>query len=124
MSYLRSRLHAFRYAFQGLAYLLQSQPNARIHAAATLAVIALAAWLALPLTAWALLVLAIGSVWSAEALNTALEAAVDLASPEIHPRAKKAKDAAAAGVLLAAFAAAVVGFLVLGPPLYARLFTP
>ncbi|NPA92163.1 MAG: diacylglycerol kinase family protein [Chloroflexi bacterium] len=124
MSYFRSRLRAFRYAFQGLAYLLRSQPNARIHATATLAVVALAAWLALPLTSWALLVLAMGLVWSAEALNTALEAAVDLASPEIHPRAKEAKDAAAAGVLLAAFAAAVVGFLVLGPPLYARLFAP
>ncbi len=124
MSNLRARLAAFRYAFQGLEYLFRSQPNARIHAVATAGVVALGLWLHLSLTAWALLVLAMGLVWSAEALNTAIEAAVDLASPAIHPRAKAAKDVAAAGVLLAAVAAAVVGVLVLGPPFWQRLSSP
>ncbi len=118
---LRSRLQAFRFAFEGVAYLLRTQPNARIHLAATVAVVALAAWLRLPAAEWALLALTIGLVWAAEAFNTAVEAVVDLAAPEHHALAKAAKDVAAAGVLLAAMAAAVVGVLVLGVRLWLRL---
>ena len=115
------RLQAFRYAFEGLGYLLRTQPNARIHAAATAGVVALGLWLHLGALSWALLAIAITGVWVAEAGNTALEAVVDLVSPEIRPAAKAAKDTAAAGVLLAAGGAVVIGLLVLGPPLWARL---
>ena len=59
---------------------------------------------------------------AAEALNTALEALADRVAPDQHPLVAKAKDVAAGGVLLAAVAAAVMGLLVLGPPLWARLF--
>jgi diacylglycerol kinase len=82
----------------------------------------LAAWLGLARTEWALLVLAIGLVWSAEFVNTALEAAVDLASPDLHPVARIGKDVGAAAVLVASAAAAVIGLLILGPPLLDRLF--
>ena len=118
---MKSRLQAFRYAFAGLGYMLRTQPNARIHAVATVAVAALALWLRLDALSWALLAVAVALVWAAEAFNTALEAAVDMASPNIHPAAKAAKDAAAAGVLLAAMGAVVIGFFVLGPPLLRRL---
>ena len=64
----------------------------------------------------AIIVLAIAAVIILEGLNTALEAAVDLASPEVHPLAKAAKDLAAGMVLVAALAAAVVGFIILGYP--------
>ncbi len=121
MSKTPSRIQAFRHAFEGLGYLLRTQPNARIHAAATMGVVALGLWLRLEARSWALLVMAITAVWVAEAGNTALEALVDLASPEIHPTAKAAKDTAAASVLLAAGGAVVIGLLVLGPPLWARL---
>jgi diacylglycerol kinase len=57
-----------------------------------------------------------------EGLNTALEAVVDLASPDIHPLAKTAKDLTAGMVLLAAAASIVVGLIILGPPFAARLF--
>ena len=67
----------------------------------------------------AVLVLAIGLVLATEALNTALEALVDLASPGFHPLAKIAKDVSAAGVLLAALTAAIVGLAVLVPRLLA-----
>ena len=70
---------------------------------------------------WAILLLTIALVWVAEFVNTAVEALVDLLSPEIHPLAKAAKDIAAASVLIAALAALVVGLLVLGPPLWLRL---
>ena len=118
---LRSRLRAFRFAFEGLGYLVRTQPNARIHLAVTVAVVFLAAWLHVGREGWVWLVLAIGLVWAAEAFNTALEAVVDLTSPEKHPLAKAAKDVAAAGVLLAAFTAVAVGLLVLGPRLWAWL---
>ena len=118
---LRSRLAAFRYAFQGLGHLWRTQPNARIHALATVLVVALAWWLRIDAVRGALLALAVGLVWMAEAFNTALEAAVDLCSPQAHPLAKASKDVGAAAVLLAALTAVAVGLLVLGPPLLARL---
>ena len=68
-----------------------------------------------------MLIGAVALVWMAEFLNTALEAVVDLASPELDPLARVGKDVGAAAVLIAAGAAAAIGFLVLGPPLWARL---
>jgi diacylglycerol kinase (ATP) len=117
-------LRSFAHALRGAAELMASQRNARIHALATVAVVALALWLGVTRLEWALLVLAMGAVWTAEALNTALEWLCDVASPEYHPLVRSAKDTAAAGVLLAAAAAVVLGLLVLGPPLAARLAAP
>lgn len=117
----RSRLASFGHALAGLGHVLRTQRNAWIHAVASLIVILLALWLNLGLTHWALLFLAMGLVWMAEFVNSALEATVDLASPEIHPLARVGKDVGAAAVLLAAVCAAVVGFLILGPPLVERL---
>jgi diacylglycerol kinase len=105
---------AFRNAFAGLGELLRSQRNARIHLAITLGVLGLAGWLRLSRADWVLIVLATTLVWTAELINTALEASVDLASPERHPLARRAKDLSAAAVLLAAAGAAAVGILVLG----------
>lgn len=116
-----SRLRSFVHAFRGWAHVLRTQPNARIHAAATLAVVLLGLWLRLPLRDWAVLALTIALVWAAEAMNSALEAVVDLASPRRHPLARIAKDAGAAAVLIAALSAVAVGLLLLGPPLWARL---
>ncbi len=62
-------------------------------------------------------------VWMGEFINTALEAIVDLASPEIHPLAKIGKDVGAAAVLIAAIAAVIVGLLILGPPFLAKMMT-
>jgi undecaprenol kinase len=93
----------------------------RIHAVAALAVVLLGALLRVSATSWALLALAIGLVLSAELLNTALEAAVDLVSPEDHPLAKQAKDVAAAAVLVASLAALAVAVFVLAGTLAARV---
>jgi diacylglycerol kinase (ATP) len=118
----KSRLVSFRYAFSGLWYMLRTQRNAWIHAAATVCVVALGLWLSLSRIEWAILALTIGLVWMAEFINTALEAVVDLASPDIHPLAKVGKDVGAAAVLVAAFTSVIVGLLILGPALWARLF--
>ena len=118
----RSRLASFRYAVAGLAHVLRTQRNAWIHAVASLFVVVLAFWLQLGLTQWAALVLAMAMVWMAEFVNSALEAIVDLASPDVHPLAKVGKDVGAAAVLIAAVSAALVGLLILGPPLGKRLW--
>jgi undecaprenol kinase len=90
-----------------------TQPNLRIHAALTAAVAVAGVVLRLPAGAWALLTLAAGLVLVAELVNTAIEDVVDLACPDDHPLAKRAKDVAAAAVLVAAVTAVVTGAFVL-----------
>lgn len=113
----RDRIASFAHAFRGVAALLATQPNARIHAAATAAALALAGALRVAAGEWIALALAIALVWTAEALNTAIEALCDVASPQPHPLVRRAKDVAAAAVLFAAAGAVVVGILVFGPRL-------
>jgi len=111
------RAASFGHALRGIAEMLRTQPNARIHAVATLLVVAAGVALGVDAAGWSLLVLAIVAVTTAEALNTALERLADAASPDFHPLVKQAKDVAAGAVLLAALGAVVIGLLVLGPPL-------
>jgi diacylglycerol kinase len=120
MRFLRNLLMAFVYAFAGIRHVMR-QRNPRIHLLAATCVIAMAAWLKVSRGEWAMLVLCIGLVIAAETINSAIEAMVDLLSPDIRPSAKIAKDTAAGAVLISAIAAAVVGFLILGPPLWQRL---
>lgn len=119
----RSRADSFRDAFAGWGYILRSQRNAWIHSGITILVAAIGFWLKLRTLEWAVLVAAIGLVWVAELFNTGLETLVDLASPETHPLAARAKDIAAAAVLTAAITAAVIGLLVFLPHIVGR-FAP
>ena len=81
----------------------------RIHAVVAVAVIVAGAGLRLPAAAWAIVFLTIALVVAAELFNAAVETVVDLVSPEEHPHAKRAKDVAAAGVLVTAAGAVAVG---------------
>jgi diacylglycerol kinase (ATP) len=119
--FLTSRVASFRYAFHGWYHVLRTQQNVWIHGAIATVVFFLALWLHLPARDWAVLVLTSAMVFAAEFMNTAIEAVVDLASPDKHPLAKIGKDVGAAAVLVAALAAIVVGLLILGPPLWAKL---
>lgn len=119
--FTRSRLESFRYAFAGWWYVIRTQRNAWVHAVASTSVILLSVFLNLPARDWAVLILTIGTVWTAEFLNTALEAIVDLALPRQHPLAKVGKDVGAAAVLIAAFSSVIIGFLILGPPLWTKI---
>jgi len=103
---------AFRYAFAGLVAAWRSERNLRIHAVIAVAVVAAGAVLRLPAAAWAIVFLTIALVVGAELLNAAVEAVVDLVSPEDHPLAKRAKDVAAAAVLVTASAAVAVGICI------------
>lgn len=119
--FFRSRARSFRYAFSGWWFVIRTQKNAWIHAVISVIVIILALWLQVSLQDMAVLVLTIAVVWTAEFLNTAVEAVVDLASPQIHPLAKIGKDVGAAAVLIAALASIIIGLLIMGPPLLVRL---
>lgn len=119
---LHSRLKSFHYAFEGWWYVLRTQRNAWIHALISIVVVAIGLWLRLGPRDWALLILTMMMVWMAEFTNTAIEALVDMTMPRPHPLAKVAKDVAAATVLVGAIGAVLVGLLVLGPPLWERLF--
>ena len=88
---------------------------------ATILVFAIAIWVGLDRLSGAILLVTIGLVWISEFLNTALEAIVDLASPEVHPLARVGKDVGAAAVLISALIAIIVGLLVLGPPLLNKI---
>lgn len=116
-----SRARSFRYAFAGLGYVLRTQHNAWLHALASVGVLAVGLWVELSRLEWALIVLAMALVWAAEIVNTALEALVNLASPQPHPLARIAKDCSAAAVLVMAGAAAVIGVLILGPSMWDKL---
>jgi len=109
---------SFKYAFEGVWYVIRTQRNAKIHLAITLAVIVLGLFLKLTAIQWAVLVVTIGLVLFAEMLNTVIESLVDLVSPDYHPLAKIAKDAAAGAVFILAIMAVIVGLLILGPPLW------
>jgi diacylglycerol kinase (ATP) len=119
---LRARAQSFADAGRGIARLLASQANARIHGVATIAAVALGAWLRLSAGEWCWIALAIALVWIAEALNSALEALADAIHPERDARIGAAKDLAAGAVLVAAIASAVIGMLVFGPRLVARIY--
>lgn len=110
------------HACAGLIYTVRTQRNAKIHVIISVCVVGLSVWLALPPAEISILVLTIGAVLAAETINTAVEALVDLLSPEWHERAKVAKDVSAAAVLILSVMAVAVGLLILGPPLWYLLF--
>ncbi|MCX8062923.1 MAG: diacylglycerol kinase family protein [Anaerolineales bacterium] len=120
--FLRSRARSFHYAFAGWWFVIRTQQNAWIHAVASVGVVLLGVWLRLGFHEWAVIILTIALVWTAEFLNTALEAIATLAANgKEHPLAKVGKDVGAAAVLIAAVASVAIGFLILGPPLLERL---
>ena len=111
---------SFGHAWNGLIYALHTQRNARIHVLVGAIVATLWLWLKLDFIRGAILALTIGAVIVGELLNTALEALVDILSPEYHDRAKVAKDVAAGAVLVLGLTSIIIGLLILGPPLWQR----
>lgn len=114
---IRGRVQSFRYAWYGLALMLRSQHNAWLHAFASICIVGAGMLFGLTAAEWCWIILAIMAVWTAEALNTALEFLADAATHEFHPLVKCAKDVAAGGVLISALGSVVIGLLVLGPHL-------
>ncbi|WP_127533015.1 diacylglycerol kinase [Paenibacillus kobensis] len=119
---MRDELNSFRYAAEGIVYAFRTQKHMRFHLAAALLAAAAAAWLGLSSVEWAILLVVMALVISLEMVNTAVELTIDRIGLERHPLAKAAKDTAAGAVLVASLLAAAIGFVLLGPPLWDRLF--
>jgi diacylglycerol kinase len=113
---------SFGCAFTGLWYVLRTQRNGRFHAVVALLAITAGIFLRISAIEFAITFVAISGVFVAEMFNTALEACVDLASPQPHPVAKIAKDVAAGGVLVSAMLAVIIGLCIFGPHLWRLLF--
>ncbi len=112
---------SFRHAFEGIWYVLCCERNARLHLLAAMLVVGVGCWVQLSRIEWALIIAAIGLVFTGEMLNTVVELTIDLISPDKNSFAKHAKDTAAGAILVAALIAAAIGFIILGPALWARL---
>lgn len=116
-SSLSRRLQSFGYAFKGLLHLARTQFNFRFHLIAAIAACCLGAYFGISQVQWVGLVLAIGLVLVAEAMNTALEFFTDLVSPDYNELAGRVKDVAAGAVLIAAVMALAIGFIIFVPHL-------
>jgi len=119
--FLMDRAKSFRFAWEGISYVFRTQKNAQIHLVVIVIVCFMTIWLAIPVNGIALIFLTIGLVLSAEFFNTAIEALVDLVSPDHHPLAKIVKDVCAGAVLICAVTAILVGIFLFGPPLLSKL---
>lgn len=120
---MKKFVKSFGYAGVGLVVALKEQQNLRIHFVAIILVILAGLYLRLSTTEWSIIALTTGFVVVAELFNTALEYVVDLASPDKHPLAKKAKDVSAAAVLTSALVATVVAFSIFGDKIFNLLLT-
>ncbi len=116
--YFKERIRSFSYAFQGVRTLFSETPNARIHVVIIALVIVLGFWLHISRMEWIAVCILFGVVPATEAINSAIEKLADFAcGGRIHPSIKKAKDLAAAAVLLTAIASVVAGVLIFLPKL-------
>lgn len=118
---MKAFLRSFLFAFQGMSYVVRTQRNARVHVAITCLVIVAGIYFRLTAVEWAVLALTIGTVFSAEMINTVAELAVDLLTEQYHPMAKVAKDVGAGAVLVAAIAAIGVGLAIFGPRVWGMI---
>ena len=111
---------SFGYAASGVVQ-AGSERNFKVDVVAAVVVFVACALLQVPAWGWAVVAMCVGVQLAMETVNTAIEAIVDLASPEIHPLAKRAKDCAAGAALITACASVIVGLIVFVPALLALL---
>lgn len=112
--FLKQRIQSFSPAIQGIKYLIKGEPNATVHIIATITAITAGFIVQLSGIEWVAIILCITSVIGAEALNSGIEKTVDLITEKQHPLAGKAKDLAAAGVLIISIGALTVGIIIFG----------
>ena len=105
----------FIYAFRGIGKAVREEKSFRVMLACFVLVIAAAILLHVTLPEWTVLLLCCGTVLSAEVMNTALERVVDIAAPEKHPLAEKAKDMAAGAVLVMSLFTVIIAVIIFLP---------
>lgn len=112
-----SFLSALRFAWQGIRDSFKTEKNFKIHCAFAILAVLLGLLLKIHASEWLWIGLSIFLVLAAEMFNTALESLTNLVSPARHPLAKKAKDAAAAAVLVLAIFSVICGIIIFLPKL-------
>lgn len=114
---IKSRFKSFNFAIHGLSSLLKNEHNSRIHLVAAIISVGLGILLKLNITEWSFLIIAIGIVFLAELINSAVETLADIIDPEWNKLIMMAKDYSAAAVLISAIVALAVGCLIMIPKL-------
>ncbi len=122
LGFWRGRWFSVKVAIGGALHTVRTQPNAWIELAALAVILIAGWWFAIHAIEWALLGLIIFLVLALEAVNTAIEATIDLVSPHYHPLAKIAKDTAAGALIFAVLGSLWVAAAIFGPRLWALLF--
>ncbi|MFY0673122.1 MAG: diacylglycerol kinase family protein [Bacteroidia bacterium] len=117
-NYFQKEKKSFGHAFKGVAIFFKETNHAKVHLIASILVLIFGVLLKVTVIEWLSLILSMAIVWVSEAINSALEYAVDLASPNYHDLAKKAKDVAAGAVLIASGFAVIIALLVFIPKLF------
>ncbi len=117
---ISARLKSFRDAGSGLVVLVSEEPNARIHVFIAAIAVVLGALLGIGAEEWRWIIFLIGWVWSAEAINTAIERLCDVVTLERHPGIRVAKDVAAGAVLISAISAVIIGGTLFWPFVFGR----
>ena len=115
---MRKRIQSFGYAFRGIRTVFLSETNMKIHIFISVLVVISGVVFNISLAEWIFCLLCIAIVTGAEMMNTAIENVVDLASPEQHPLAGKAKDIAAGAVLLCAIISVIIGLIIFIPKVW------
>jgi len=119
---MKKRIQSFVYAGRGIRTVFGSEPNMKIHTVIGILVIICGFIFNLSVTEWLLCLLCFGLVTGAEMINTSIENIVDLVSPDQHPLAGKAKDAAAGAVLICAIVSVIIGLLIFVPKGWSLIF--
>lgn len=109
---------SFKYAIEGIITALRDQPNLKFQVCMASVVLALGYYFQISKTEWLFIITMVGLVLTFELTNTAIEEIVDSFTDKVHPAAKKAKDVAAAAVLIASFTATIIGLIVFLPYIY------
>ena len=118
----RGRWFSLRAALSGAVHTVRTQPNAWIELAAVMVIAIAGLWFGVSNIEWALLGLTAFSILALEALNTAIEAVVDLVSPQFHPLAKTAKDAAAGALVFGVLGSLCVAIAIFAPKIWMLIF--
>lgn len=118
---MKAFLNSFRFAFNGLKIALQ-QRNMKIHVVAAFAAILMAYFFQISNLEWAFIFVCIGTVWSAEIFNTAIEKIADFIQPKQDKKIKEIKDLAAAAVLTLAIISVIVACFIFIPKIITLWF--
>jgi len=112
---IRKRIKSFSFAFNGLKILMTEEHNARIHLVAAICAVIASIVFEISAFEWIAVMVAIGLVFALELMNSAIESIADFVASEKNEKIKKIKDLSAAGVLISAITALIVGLIVFLP---------